>query len=107
MVQNISEYANEIIEGQNEFLDYSSKLTMQLNKQTSNQIIISPSNQQNILEEKEIYSYEFKDSGGEFKYTVINQTHLKIEIIEYPNWSEISIDEHIGESISCIMESSK
>lgn len=33
MVQNISEYANEIIEGQNEFLDYSSKLTMQLNKQ--------------------------------------------------------------------------
>ena len=102
-VTNINEYANKIVEGQNRFLE-DGELTQKIIEQTEDEIVISPEQNSNIIEEN-VYSYTFKDSNGEFKFTVINETYFKIHIITEPNWHEIDIDDHVGESIGSIIAS--
>ena len=104
-VKNIEEYANKIVRGQNRFLE-DGELTQKIIEQTEDKIVISPEQNSNIIEEN-VYSYTFKDSNGEFKFSVINETYFKIHIIKEPDWHKIVIDDHIGESIGCIIESGK
>lgn len=42
----------------------------------------------------------YRDSSGEFRYSIIGNLKLRVDIIVTPDWNKVNIDDHINKFVN-------